>query len=87
MLSIGGRITLINFVLSTVPLYALSIYKIPTKVLKQIDKCKCQFLWNGAGINRKTCALVNWKAIYMAIDFGGLGILELNQMNITLLLK
>lgn len=30
-LSLGGRITLLNYVLSVVPLYTLSLYKLPRK--------------------------------------------------------
>ena len=32
LLSIGGRVTLINSVLSSIPLYALSVYQIPLTV-------------------------------------------------------
>lgn len=38
MLSIGGRLTLINSVLSSIPLYTLSLFQIPTSVLKKLDR-------------------------------------------------
>lgn len=45
LLSSGGRLTLVNSVLSSVPLYALSIFKIPTQVLKRLDCLRRKFLW------------------------------------------
>lgn len=34
LLSIGGRVTLINSVLTNFPIYQLSVFKIPAKVVK-----------------------------------------------------
>lgn len=45
LLSIGGRLTFLNSVLTAMPLYVLSLYKMPAKVIKQIDQVKCIFLW------------------------------------------
>jgi hypothetical protein len=45
LISIGGRITLTNVVLLAIPLNTLSLYRIPKKIIKQIDKYRCQFLW------------------------------------------
>lgn len=86
MISIGGRVTLINSVLSAVPLYILSLFRVPKNILKQIDRHRCQFLWQGSG-PKKAYALVNWKTICMAKEIGGAGILDLDQMNIAMLLK
>lgn len=38
LLSIGGRLTLIKSVLSAIPLYWLSIFKMPSKVRKRIEQ-------------------------------------------------
>lgn len=86
LLSIGGRITLLNFVLSSIPLYTLSIYKIPLTVLKQIDKIRRRFLWQGTSTKKKY-SLLDWKAVCIAKQFGDLGILDLRQINLALLLK
>ncbi|XP_058775837.1 uncharacterized protein LOC131650124 [Vicia villosa] len=48
-LSIGGRITLINFVLNAIPGYYLSFYKIPKVVLAEMVKLQREFLWCGGG--------------------------------------
>jgi hypothetical protein len=43
--TLGGRITLIIFVLATVVLYWLSILKLPIKVKKNMDRILRKFLW------------------------------------------
>lgn len=85
-LLLGGRITLINSVLSAVPLYDLSLYKIPDKILFDIDKIRRQFLWQGTQSKRKY-ALMCWQELCIAKQFGGMGILDLHHMNCALLLK
>ncbi|XP_078152676.1 uncharacterized protein LOC144547863 [Carex rostrata] len=47
LLSIGGRLTLVNSVLTAIPLYMLSLYKMPVKVRQQIDRIRRRFLWQG----------------------------------------
>jgi hypothetical protein len=53
LLSIGGRIVLINSVLSSTPLYMLSLYKMPVKIKKKLDRIRCQFLWQGTSTKKK----------------------------------
>jgi hypothetical protein len=48
LLSFGGRLTMINVVLSAVPLYTLSLYKMPVLIRKIMDKICCQFFWQGS---------------------------------------
>ena len=85
-LSLGGRITMINAVLSSVPLYTLSLYRLPKKVLTKIDQIRRQFLWQGTGLKKKY-HLLNWPSVCLTKEFGGMGILDLEQMNCALLLK
>lgn len=66
--------TLVNSVLSAVPLYTLSLYKMPTKIHRQIDRVRNQFLWQGTGTKRKTYSLVNWKVVCLNKEYGGLGV-------------
>jgi hypothetical protein len=47
MLSIGGRVTLINSVLSSLPLYYFSFFKAPSCVLKELVTVQRNFLWGG----------------------------------------
>ena len=84
LLSIGRRMTLINSALSSMPLYTLSIYKLPDHVIKHIDRIRCRFLWQGTVKTRKKYALVNWQVACFAKETGGLGILDLKQMNFNM---
>lgn len=63
LISIGGRKTLINAALSSVSLYALSIFPLPKGILHQLDKKRRKFLWQGNGNNRKGYALIAWEKI------------------------
>jgi hypothetical protein len=44
-LSVGGRLVLINSVLSSLPIFMLSFFEIPKGVLKKIDYFRSRFFW------------------------------------------
>lgn len=44
-LSIAGRLILINAVLSSIPTYFMSVFKLPAWVINEIDKTRRKFLW------------------------------------------
>lgn len=48
-ISIGGRITLLNSVLSSLPIYYLSFFLIPSKTVSEIECLQRNFLW-GVGL-------------------------------------
>lgn len=53
-LSVDGKITLINSVLSSLPLYFISFYKAPKKTMAELASIQRQFLWIGGDSNKKT---------------------------------
>ncbi|WMV24199.1 hypothetical protein MTR67_017584 [Solanum verrucosum] len=85
-LSLGGRLILINSVLDSLPTYVMSLFPIPVKVVKKLDKLRRNFLWKsnkeGKGYN-----LVNWKNVLLSKERGGLGIRNLRLQNESLLMK
>lgn len=85
-LSIGGRVTLINSVLASLPLFLFSFYKAPKKVIEEIIKLQRRFLWGGDGENKKM-AWVSWDTICISKEKGGLGIKNLEAFNLALLIK
>jgi hypothetical protein len=85
-LSLGGRLTLLNSCLSNVPLYMLSIYPIPKSVIRKVDIYRKQLLWQG-GHQPKKFHLVNWSSVCSPKSQGGLGVLNLEYMNDSLLTK
>ena len=45
----GGRITLIRSTLSSLPIYYLSLFRMPRKVCARLERIQRQFLWGGGG--------------------------------------
>lgn len=46
-LSMGGRLTLINSVLDSLPTYMMSLFPIPAGVIQRLDNIRRNFLWQG----------------------------------------
>lgn len=61
-LSIGGRMTLINSVLNSLPLYFFSFYKAPKRVIKSLVAIQRNFLW-GDKEDSKTINWVRWSKV------------------------
>ncbi|GKU88289.1 hypothetical protein SLEP1_g2571 [Rubroshorea leprosula] len=85
-LSLGGRITLINSVLSSLPVFLMSFYLIPKTVIRELDKIRRRFLWGGAE-ERNKVAWVAWENICCNKLEGGLGIKNLSCFNKSLIGK
>ena len=84
--SLGGRITLIQASLSSIPLYFLSLFKIPVKVAKRIENIMRDFLWSRKD-DTKRDHLVSWKVCCQSKEDGGLGLGNLVAKNISLVAK
>ncbi|RZB71032.1 LINE-1 retrotransposable element ORF2 protein [Glycine soja] len=85
-LSIGGKVTLINSVLSSLPLYFFSFFKAPKVVIKELTQIQRDFLWGSHEEERKIC-WVSWEDICKPKKEGGLGVKNLEVLNISLLAK
>jgi hypothetical protein len=44
-LSSGGRLVLLNSVLSSLPIFMMSFFEIPTDILKKLDAIQSRFFW------------------------------------------
>ncbi|GJW54291.1 hypothetical protein Tco_0098376 [Tanacetum coccineum] len=64
-LSIGGRLTLIKSVLSSIPLYQMSLYKVPMSVLNIMESSRRNF-FNGVNITDRRIAMIGWKKILVS---------------------
>jgi hypothetical protein len=87
LLSIGGHLVLLNSVLSTIPLYYFTLFKILIWVIHKIDPIWKRFLWSGPEILKKKCHLVKWAIVCCPKDVGGWGVLNLEHMNVVFLFK
>ena len=69
-LSKGGRITLIKSTLASMPLYQLSLFRMPKVVARRLEKLQRDFLWGGGSTERKA-HLVNWERVCVSKEKGG----------------
>jgi hypothetical protein len=85
-ISLGGRIVLLNSVLNSIPIFYLSFFKMPIKVVKKMKGIQRRFLWGGVGDNKKVC-WVKWRNVCQPKSKGGLGVRDIKLVNISLLAK
>jgi hypothetical protein len=85
-MSIAGRTILINSSITSITLYMLSFYRLPVGVGKKFSTLSSNFLW-GDEPEKKKYHLVGWSDVCLPKDQGGLGVLNLDVMNIALLSK
>lgn len=69
-LSLADCLTLVNLVLTALPTYWMSIFKLPSWEIKKIDRIRRDFLWLGLDLC-VSCRLVCWKNECRARDNGG----------------
>ncbi|GKV44307.1 hypothetical protein SLEP1_g51499 [Rubroshorea leprosula] len=85
-LSFGGRITIVNSVLSSLPVFLMSVYLLPKGIIHFIDKIRKSFLWGGEGEGRKI-NWVKWEKVCKNKLCGGLGVREMRKFNLALMGK
>lgn len=85
-ISMGGRCTIVNSILTTMPLYCMSIFPLPKKVATQLKTLQCNFLWGG-NVDLRKMAWVKWNDLCKPKKDGGLGIKDLLLFNKALLSK
>lgn len=77
----GGKLEMVNFVLSSLPTFNLSIIKVPATVIHQLDQYRRHGLWNGSDFNAKKPPLAAWHIVIKPKSEGGLGVLNLRTHN------
>lgn len=73
VLSIGGRVTLLTSILSSLPIYTMSFFKAPVKIIKEIIKIQSRFLWCG-NKDKRCFNLTSWTNICIPKEEGGPGL-------------
>jgi len=75
-LVLWGRLILLKYVMSSLPVYALSFFRAPAGIIFSIEFILINFLWGGGEDHRKI-AWVDWKSICMSKKVGGFGVRRL----------
>ncbi|GKA27181.1 RNA-directed DNA polymerase, eukaryota [Tanacetum coccineum] len=64
-LSIGGHLTLLKSVISSIPLYHMSIFKVPLGVINHLESIRINF-FNGVDGSNKKMVWISWKKVLMS---------------------
>lgn len=87
--SYPGRELLVNTVLTAMPTYLMTIFKLPKWSIYRVDMYRRSILWRGVdpdNVKGGHC-LVNWQICLRPKKWGGLGIEDLEKFNRTLRLR
>nr|GFA52616.1 RNA-directed DNA polymerase, eukaryota [Tanacetum cinerariifolium] len=85
-ISIGGRLTLLKSVLGSIPIYHMSMFKVPKTVLQTMEAIRARF-FNGADVKSRNYCWVSWKKVMASKDTGGLVVASLFVLNRAFMFK
>nr|GEZ41557.1 RNA-directed DNA polymerase, eukaryota [Tanacetum cinerariifolium] len=80
------QLTLFKSVLGSMPIYHMSLFKVPKKVLHRMESMRSHF-FNGAELSSKKSVWVKWKHALASKDKSGLGVSRLFAINRALMFK
>ncbi|CAD6258634.1 unnamed protein product [Miscanthus lutarioriparius] len=83
----AGRLTLVTYVLSSMPTYHLTVFPLAAWAKKKIDKIRRSFLWKGEENANGGHCLVNWPTVTRPKDLGGLGVSDFDRFGRALWLR
>jgi hypothetical protein len=86
LLSYGDHLILTNLVLTSLPMFMISFFEIPKRVMRRLDYFWSRFFWQSDGHKNKY-RLTRWNIICRPKGQGGLGIDVLELKNKILLYK
>ncbi|MFB5604543.1 MAG: hypothetical protein ACE5RK_09090, partial [Candidatus Nitrosomaritimum aestuariumsis] len=82
----GGRLVLINSILTSMVLLMLSFFEVPRGVLERIEYFRSRFFWQHDD-HKKKYRLAKWDVLCQPRDQGGMGIMNIDTQNKCLLSK
>jgi hypothetical protein len=74
----GGKLYLVNSMLSSLPTFFMCSIKLPVEIKNQIDKYRRHYLWRGGDLNGNKPPLATWKLVTRPKLKGGLSVIRLN---------
>src|SRR3954462_12997695 len=82
----GGKLQLLNSMISSMPIYFLCSLHIPAGIIKQLERIQRQCLWRKYGQDSGK-SLAAWELVCRSKNKRGIGILNLQLQNQALLMK
>ena len=86
MLSLGGRLILVQSILCSIPIYWMGLAPIPAAILNKLRSITFAFLW-GSNSNTRRYHLASWSDLSWPKKFEGWGIKNLYWSSTVLRLK
>ena len=86
MISYGGKEVLIKAIIQSIPVYAMSVFKLPKQILKGIISVMYQFWW-GDEDQLKHMHWFAWWMMCIPKKQGGMGFRDLESFNLAMLSK
>lgn len=86
LLTHAGKEILLKTVVQAIPIYTMSVFRLPKTLIKEINSLMSKFWW-GFKENLNKIAWVSWKNLGRKKDNGGLGFRELDCFNMAMLAK
>jgi hypothetical protein len=77
----GGKLLMVNSVMSSLPTFYMCSIKVPMYILNHIDKYRRHCLWHGGDVNTKEPPMAAWKMVCKPKKRGGLGVIRLRVQN------
>uniref|UniRef100_A0A803Q9A6 Reverse transcriptase domain-containing protein n=1 Tax=Cannabis sativa TaxID=3483 RepID=A0A803Q9A6_CANSA len=87
LLSQAGRLTLLQSVASSTPVYTMSTFLIPKTISHALDKMCRSFWWTGETDKSHFLALASWDSICLPKERGGLNLKKFKDFNLALIAK
>ncbi|KAJ4794391.1 RNA-directed DNA polymerase (Reverse transcriptase) [Rhynchospora pubera] len=86
MLSHAGRLVMIKSVLMSMPVYSMALEMLPRTIVKEMNILLAKFFW-GKTDKSRYLSFIAWRKVCKPIEFGGLGIKDLQTFGEALFLK
>ncbi|XP_057529851.1 uncharacterized protein LOC130808392 [Amaranthus tricolor] len=65
ILSRAGRLTMIKSVINSLPVYYMSMFKMPKSIASKIVKLQRRFFWGGSNGEKMGCLRIKWSVIQL----------------------